>query len=307
MIFQLSKDNLELARAEVEALAGKKGKLYDNFLILNSKFDYKRLAYTNNVFKLLFKCKKTGIKDEFQKYDWKKEYKNNFCIRSNKTKYEKAFAKYIWEQVDNPKVQLNNSDTEINIFVTNSIMIVGKLLHTREEKFHKRRPDIRPGFFPVSLKPKLARALVNLTGVREGIIWDPFCGTGGILIEAGLMNLKVIGTDIDKRLIEAADKNFKKYNINGKLEIADARKAKYKADAIVTDPPYGKRASLHKTEIEKLYNDFLKNVYPIMDKVIIMSPNDVHIETKYEKELIATDYVHGTLTRKIYLLKKEKK
>ncbi|MFH1972620.1 MAG: DNA methyltransferase [archaeon] len=304
MIFELNKDNIDLARAEVEQLAQIKGKIYENLLLLDKEFDYTRLSYTKNIYKFLFQCKKTEIKAKFQNFDWKNEYKNNFCIRSNETKYEKSFAKFIWEQVDNPKVKLNNSDTEINIFITKNQVIVGKHIHKREEKFHLRRPDIRPGFFPVSLKPKLARALVNLTGVQEGIVWDPFCGTGGILIEAGLMKLTIIGTDIDKKLIELAEKNFKEYKVEGKLEIADARKAKYKADAIVTDPPYGRRASLHKTEIEKLYKEFLKNVYPFIDRVVLMSPNNVEIETEYNKELIATDYVHGTLTRRIFLLKK---
>jgi len=53
--------------------------------------------------------------------------------------------------------------------------------------FGKRKPHMRPGFHPSSLNPKLARAFVNLTGIRKGTIVDMFCGTGGILIEAGLI------------------------------------------------------------------------------------------------------------------------
>ncbi len=44
------------------------------------------------------------------------------------------------------------------------------------------------------MSPKLARCMVNLTGVKENdLVLDPFCGTGGILIEAGIMGARVIG------------------------------------------------------------------------------------------------------------------
>jgi len=304
MIFVLSKENLNLARAEVEALAGRKGRLYGNYLILKEEFDYSRLAYTNKVLKFLFKCKRTEVKKKFQKFDWKTVYKNNFAIRSNETKYEKDYASFVWNVVDEPKVQLKGSDTEIWIYFHRDDVFVGTLIYKREEKFQKRRADLRPGFFPISLKPKLARSLVNLTGVRKGTVWDPFCGTSGILIEASLMGLKVIGTDIDKKMIEASKKNFEFYKIKGRLKVGDARKLKYKCDAIVCDPPYGRRASLHKSEIEKLYNEFLENVYGFVDRVVIMAPNKIKVETKYKKNLVAADYVHGGLTRRIFVLEK---
>ncbi|MAG78386.1 hypothetical protein CL616_03415 [archaeon] len=303
MIFVLSGKNVELARAEVEALGGK-GRLYDNFLFLDAKFDYSRLAYTNKVLKFLFKCKKSDLKNKFESFNWKNVYKNNFCIRSNKTKYEKDFAKFVWDSVDNPKVQLVNSDTEIWIYFGKDVF-VGKKVYDREEKFQKRRPDLRPGFYPVSIKPKLARALVNLSGVRKGMIWDPFCGTSGILIEAWLMGLKVIGSDLDPKMIEASKKNFKEFDMKGRLKLGDSRKLKYKCDAIVCDPPYGRRASLHKTEIEKLYKKFLENVYGFVDKVVLMAPNNVKVVSKYKKRLVAVDYVHGGLTRKIYVLTRD--
>jgi len=61
---------------------------------------------------------------------------------------------------------------------------------------------------------------------------------------------------------------------------------------------------LHKTEIETLYKDFLANVYGFVKKVVIMAPSGVKIETEYNKKLVAIDYVHGSLTRNIYILEK---
>ena len=60
--------------------------------------------------------------------------------------------------------------------------------------FNKRKPQHRPFFKPTSMHPKIARLLVNLAHVKAGnTVLDPFCGTGGILIEAALMKMKVSG------------------------------------------------------------------------------------------------------------------
>jgi len=74
--------------------------------------------------------------------------------------------------------------------------LVGKLFHKREEKFHERRPDIRPGFFPVSVKPKIARALVNLTGVNKGkVMGILFVDWWNFTLKQVLIGLRVIGSD----------------------------------------------------------------------------------------------------------------
>jgi tRNA G10 N-methylase Trm11 len=58
------------------------------------------------------------------------------------------------------------------------------------------------------LPHKLARIMVNLAQVKEGIIWDPFCGSGTILIEAATLGLDVVGTDIDLGAVEDTKKNI---------------------------------------------------------------------------------------------------
>ncbi len=300
MIFELSKENIDLSKQEVLALAEtKEFEIYENILVCESDFDYKRLALTNSVYELIF------IDKEIPKnIDWESYYEDNFCVRSNKTSKEKELAGIIWRSLKKPKVKLRNSKTEFHFFLIKNKIICGKKIFERKEKFHLRRPDIRPGFFPISLKPKLARALVNLSGVKRGLIWDPFCGTGGILLEAALMNLKTIGTDIDPIMIRAAKENFQNYKCKTNLYIADARTEKVSCDAIVCDPPYGRRASTKKVDVEKLYNEFLNNVYNFVDKVVIMMPSNVKIRTKYKVSFSTEDYVHGSLTRRILILEK---
>ncbi len=299
MIFELSKENLELAREEVIRLAETKDfKLYANILISKGNFNYSRLAFTNNVFEEIF------ISNKIEDVNWAEHYEESFCVRSNISSKEKDLAKLIWDKVSNPKVNLKNPKTEFHFFFVKDKVICGKKVFTRTEKFNLRRPDLRPGFFPVSVKPKLARVLVNLTGVKEGTIWDPFCGTGGIILEGALISLDVIGTDIEEKMIKAAEKNFKKYKVKGKLYVADARKEKVKCNAIVTDPPYGRRASLKKVDIEELYKDFLENVHPFVERVVIMAPNNIKVESSYKKVFETKEYVHSSLTRRIIVLEK---
>ena len=159
-------------------------------------------------------------------------------------------------------------------------------------------------FFPVSVKPKLARALVNLSGVLKGKIWDPFCGTGGILLEAALVGLKTEGTDLDPLMILAARQNFDHYKLEGKFSIADAREIIKDCDAIVTDPPYGRRASLKKAIIQDLYENFLENVFPYVETVILMAPKGLEFKSKYKITFETEEYIHSSLTRKIMVLKK---
>ena len=69
-----------------------------------------------------------------------------------------------------------------------------------DKRFVARVPKNKPKRHPAMLKPKLARLLVNLTGAKKQLL-DPFCGTGSILIEAGVLGLKPLGSDIDPKMI----------------------------------------------------------------------------------------------------------
>ena len=38
---------------------------------------------------------------------------------------------------------------------------------------------------------------------------DPFCGTGGIAIEAALQNIRALASDLDSRMVEGTKENLK--------------------------------------------------------------------------------------------------
>jgi len=67
------------------------------------------------------------------------------------------------------------------------------------------RPVKRRG---ITLAPRLARLLVNLTGLTKGMVLDPFCGIGTILQEAMRLNLDVFGVDIRGDMVTASIKNL---------------------------------------------------------------------------------------------------
>lgn len=61
----------------------------------------------------------------------------------------------------------------------------------------------------ISLSPRIARMLVNLTMVgKEETLLDPFCGTGTILMEAACMGINIIGLDKDTGKIKGAIANI---------------------------------------------------------------------------------------------------
>ena len=232
-----------------------------------------RLALTKRIYKFLFKCKINDLIKTIKKYDWNSIYKENFCLRihylnNNKNNdikkipiknknikklsnaseritrsqlTEKDLAKYIWHSVTNPKVNLESPKTKIELFFVNSKVHCGLLIYENKENFESRKSHLRPFSSPSSLHPKLARALVNITGIKENeILLDPFCGTGGFLIEAGLINIKTIGYDINKLMIKGCIKNLKHYKINNyKIKNQNALNINDKFNYVVTDLPYG--------------------------------------------------------------------
>ena len=60
-----------------------------------------------------------------------------------------------------------------------------------------------------TLPPKLARIMVNLTGLKNGVIWDPFCGSGTLLMEAAVLGFDFLASDIDPRAVMDTENNIK--------------------------------------------------------------------------------------------------
>ena len=158
------------------------------------------------------------------------------------------------------------------------------------------------------MHPRFARTLVNLAEIKDGeIIVDPFCGAGGILIEAAISGCIVIGIDIKKKLINGCKQNLEYYNItNYKLFEADMRNVILKkVDAVVTDFPYGRAAYLSDT-MDKLYEDAVKKISEWTKKAVIGVPSMKYNSLMSRYGSIITIHcirVHKSLKRFFYILK----
>jgi len=306
-IFLLSKENLDLSRTEVESLANKKGTLVNDLLILDTNFDFNRLAYTKKVYDLLFTSTKKQLKDKIKSFNWNKIYKKSFCIRvfGAKKDLERDFAGIIWEKVLKPKVDLDKAKTNIHFyFIKNKVYCT--LLNTKinQYQFEERRPHLRPEMHPSSLHPRLARAMINLTGIKKGRIIDPFCGSGGILLEAALSNLDVEGSDLDKSMLDMAKKNLKKFKTT--LNQKDATTIKKKINYLVSDLPYAKATKSQ--DLNKLYLSFFHLLKAYLQKTAVLGlPSFINnkkllkqAKLKIKKEF--TIYIHKSLSKKIYII-----
>lgn len=305
----LSGEHTSLAVAELEELFGIKTKKDERIRIAKVNFSDdkivslgKRLAYAKFGARLIFSCKLMELEKKLSAVSWskycKKDYKVNLIA-----KHEKSAGYYggiIWRKLHNPKVNLSNPKTDIRIVLTNSKAYVGILLWENTENFGHRKAHKRPGFLPTSVHPKLARASVNLLGNKATKILDPFCGTGGFLIEAGLMGLKAYGTDIDEKALKACKANLDYFKINCKVIKKDALKLG-KTKYLVTDIPYGKsaRASIPVSDLKDEFFKVLKK--NLTGKAVVILDSKMKIPELKIKKMFSY-YIHKSMTKKILLL-----
>ena len=77
----------------------------------------------------------------------------------------------------------------------------------------KQDEDRPERFFTHGTSIRLSRTLINLSNTpKNGIILDPFCGTGTILIEGLKQDTKVIGIDKDPKCVRASKSNLNHFS-----------------------------------------------------------------------------------------------
>lgn len=309
----LSGENLELAKEEAISLSGCKiVEQEGGCLVIEAEpFEFNRLAFTHHACRFVFKCKNEELLEKAKGIDWQEYVNGSFFVYLHKFNENAAeIADGIWAKLDKPSVDAKNAKTKVDFFLAGKSIFCGIRLWENKEDFESRKAHKRPGFSPVSLHPKLARALVNLSRAKsEETVLDPFCGTGGILLEAGLMGLKTIGNDIDKKMLAMAKTNLDFFKVKGyRLMQKDARKIKVETDAIVTDPPYGRASSLKKQDMREMIEGFLDNAYNLLQKgkrLIIIFPNSMKFKSKFKTEKAIDVYVHKLLTRTVNIMLKQ--
>jgi tRNA (guanine10-N2)-dimethyltransferase len=124
-------------------------------------------------------------------------------------------------------------------------------------QYDARAVRFRPFFSPVSLHPRFARALCNLAGADKGArVADPFCGTGGLLLEAALLGADVRGGDLDPAKAEGSARTLAHFGLRGEFvtgDVADTLARMAPLDAVVMDPPYGRASTTAREDRLALY------------------------------------------------------
>jgi len=318
-LIELSGESESLARAEAMAV----GSLYNTVssqesdsraLALTSDTPCKemasRLALAWSVSEHLFSCEPEDLESLLAKQELPgKTFRVRACRLDEKHAPEEGatLARHVGGLLS-PKyrVDLENPDFELRILMAGKLHAGILAAEIDRSSMEARKPENRPFKHPITLHPKLARALVNLTGVKKGeTILDPFCGTGGILLEAGLMGCDPIGGDIDQRMVDGTMKNLEHYGIEKsnirKTDVSDWSENS-QVDAIATDPPYGRSASTAKEPIESLYKRAFVTCHAILKeggRLAIVLPAEKHIALaqNFILEGMYPVRVHRSLTR----------
>lgn len=113
-------------------------------------------------------------------------------------------------------------------------LVAGLRISDARMRQHGGRTIERPG----ALRPTLAAAMVDLAGQPSGILLDPCCGSGTILVEATAGGWRVAGSDIDPGAVAAAQINVPQATVT----VSDARALSIEDASItacVTNLPFG--------------------------------------------------------------------
>ncbi|MBT3406202.1 methyltransferase domain-containing protein [Candidatus Woesearchaeota archaeon] len=307
-LFVLDKEDIKLARAEVEALCGK-GRLRDNILIVEGqKSNVERLSYCHKVLRFVCCCRNV---EWIGRINWNEYYRKNFCVRVSGFKGERRIASLIFKNLEKsgikPKVNLRSPEMLVEVYKIKDKYYVGIVETEVDKSFLKRRAHQRPGLHPTATSPKLTRAGINLTEIKKGeSILDPFCGSGTTLIESSLMGVKATGYDVDERLIKKCKANLKHYNLKAKVKLSDATKLNEKFDYVFTDLPYARGTK--SIDLDETYSKFMNLSYRyVRTSMVVVFPDFVDYRKYLGRWKVGkkfSQYVHKSLSKNILVLVK---
>ncbi|MBN2101732.1 MAG: methyltransferase domain-containing protein [Candidatus Aenigmarchaeota archaeon] len=284
----------------------------------------KRLALTHSIHEFIGKCpfNETGKFLEGIDIDIEMPFRVRIHYTETKPKIraeelEKEYAGYFWDMSEKrgikPSVDLKNPKTSIDFFIEEQTVYIGKKIYEIDKKqFRKTEPGNRPFRRPITMSSRTARVMVNFAKVKSGKVIDPFCGTGAILIEAGIVGLKPYGMDIKEDLIKGTKQNLEHFGIKGDLRIGDSRRLEYifpvnYFDGIVTDLPYGISASMGKVEQSRLYQEAFSSMERVLKPdclAVIAVPCEINLKTNMKLLGIHKEQMSTNLVRHIHIYRK---
>ena len=284
----------------------------------------RRLGYTHEVHEFIAKADTDTLDEVVADVDWSHYIDETFAVRVKRIRTEldtvdceRRIGTLILDNSENIKVNLSKPKSLVRVVAHgNDLYISIERMKLNKKHFEDSKPHKRPFFYPGSMNPKLARCMVNLSRIKEGqLLLDPFCGTGGILIEAGLIGCKLVGCDIYWKMKNGTAINLDHYGITDYRTFhLDVRELKMyeKVDSVVTDPPYGISTSTGDVDDEGIFKEFFKVIYDNMkdDAYLCMaSPHYMDLKPMVDELgfVIVEQYgikMHRSLTRIISVMRK---
>ncbi len=209
-------------------------------------------------------------------------------------------------------VDLDHPTYEISVVEGKKTYVLLSKPEMMSQDWVERRPRTRAFFHPSAIFPKLSRALVNLSGVKEGeTLLDPFAGTGSILLEASLIGALPVGVDVSSKMVRGAIANERKYNQSwlGMIRADSLSLPLRTTDGIATDLPYGRASSTFGDRTERIADNFLKIAATLLHRggfAVVMHPMNARVEQKQDFGIEAECElpVHRNLTRVITVLRR---
>lgn len=285
----------------------------------------KRLGYTHEVHEIIKKSNVEDFDRDVLDINWCEYINETFAVRVKRfhseidtVATERRAGSLILENCNNLKVNLTKPKSLVRIVAyMNDFYIAIERIKLNKKHFEESKPHKRPFFYPGSMNPKLARCMVNLSRVNEGdLLLDPFCGTGGILIEAGLIGCKVVGSDIYWKMKNGTSINLDYYGIKDYRTFnLDVRELKMyeKVASVVTDPPYGISTSTGDIEGDDIFKEFFKSIYDNMrDDAYLCMASPHYVDLKPMADEVGFEIVeqygikmHRSLTRIISVICKK--
>jgi tRNA (guanine10-N2)-dimethyltransferase len=272
-------------------------------------------AETSKIVKATHSISLNAVLDDGESFVVRVKRVKNYASKIDGMALERKLGELVLKEKAT-KVNLKNPDKTFIGILTDEKFIFGvKLAEIAPKPFVERRPKKKPFFHPSAMTAKLARCMVNLAKPKTGeLLFDPFCGTGSMLIEAALIGCRVLGLDIQRRMVRGSLKNLAYFHIKPEgVIVADARNTPItKIECVVTDPPYGRSATTRRRTTKQIVEEVLMTVHGMLNngrRVCMAAPKTLnigHIGTVLGYKHLESHfvYVHRSLTREIAIFEK---
>ncbi len=210
-------------------------------------------------------------------------------------------------------VDLDDPDNVLRVVFADERCFVGWQVVESVRDYGSRKPTDRPFFQPGSMAPLDARAFANIAGAKPGArMLDPMCGTGGTLIEAGLVGATPVGVDAQAKMAAGARKNLDAY-VDGDAHVVrgDATALPFCDDAVdgvVFDAPYGRQSKIARHSLRDLVSGALDEAYRVAPRGVLVADRSWREEAESAGWTVDETFerrVHRSLVRHVHVLRSD--